>query len=305
MYTYFSHDMKHASNVCKRLTALSLSVVLLLFQTGCATHPYYLPPPLSEEARAKIGAVAIVSAEFVSEMKFFAHSRGRVSGAAKGMAFEPSEPIGFFWFPTGSAPSGPAAPGAAGGYAAAIVLGLILVGLLASEVYRAATAVSAEEVEKTESNLRTALMDLQIQKSYAEGFLRTAAEQVPLTFTLIEEAGPKTADERPDYGHLKAQGVDTVVELSVLSIGFEGGGGKDPLLWLLLDARVRVIHIPDGTVLYENMLQYRSAKRHFTQWVSEDGMVFSEELGSGYATLSEKIVEEVFLRCDLAPAKIR
>jgi hypothetical protein len=106
-----------------------------------------------------------------------------------------------------------------------------------------------------------------------------------------------------NYGYLKEKGIDTVIELSVLSIGFEGKGGKDPLLSLLVDVRTRVLSVSDGAVLYQNKLEYRSAKRKFTEWISDKGKLFSEELDRGYGTLSEKIVEELFLRYDLTAKK--
>lgn len=276
-----------------------------MFQTGCATQPpYKLPPPLSEEVRARLGTVGVVSADFVPETRLFAHSRGRVSGATKGMAFEESTAPSIVPVPWGgsSSPSAPGAPGA--GYAAAVLLGLLVVGLVVGEVYRAVTAIPAEKVKETESNLKKALIELKMQESLKKRFFQTAREQSAFNFVLIGEGGPKTTDEILNYGRLKEKGIDTVIELSVLSIGFEGTGGKDPLLTLLLDARTRVLSVSDGAVLYESTVEYRSAKRKFTEWISDNGKLFSEELDTGYGTLSEKIVEELFLRYDFTPRKV-
>jgi hypothetical protein len=286
------------AEVLKRFTVVFLSIALLLFQVGCATHPYHLPPPLSEEERARLGTIGIVSADFVPETQLFTCTRGRVSGAAKRMTFGASTAPPLI-VPVGT--SGPGPPGASLvlGVFLAVVVGAVMV----EEVYRAATAIPAEKVKEIESNLKKALIELKMQESFKKSLLQTAREQSASNFVLIEEGGPKTPDEILNYGHLKEKGIDTVIELSVLSISFEGKGGKDPLLSLLLGVRTRVLSVSDGAVIYENKLEYRSAKRKFTEWISDKGKLFSEELDRGYGTLSDKIVEELFLLYDFTVRK--
>jgi hypothetical protein len=293
------------AKVIKSIIAISISVALLSFQTGCAARPYQLSQPLSEGERERLGTIGIVSADFVPETKLFTYARGRVKGAAKGMAFEVSTYPPPIFFP-GAGGSSSAPVGSQGG-AVAILLGLILVPavcvVIGKEVYRAATAIPAEEVKEIESKLSKALIELRMQESLKKRFFQTAREQSALNLVIIEERGPKTTEETLNYGNLREKGIDTVIELSVLSIGFEGKGGKDPLLSLLLDTRVRVLRVSDGAVLYENKLEYRSAKRKFTEWISDEGKLFSEELDRGYGTLSDKIVEELFLVYDFTAKK--
>jgi hypothetical protein len=291
------------AKVLNRLTAASLLISLLLFQTGCAvrSETYHLSPPLSEIERARLGTIGIVSADFAPETKLFAHSGGRVSGAGKGMAFERGTSFAFIPSPGGT-PSNGSYMGNGGG-PAVILLGLLAAGLVIGGIYRVATWIPAGEVKDIESNLKNALIDLKMQESLKDRFFKTARNQAPYNFVLIGERGPKTADEMFHYGSLNGKGVDTVIELTVLSIGFEGKGGKDPLLSLLLDTRTRVLSVSGGAVLYENKLEYRSAKRKFTEWISGKGKLFSEELDKGYGELSEKIVEELFLRYELTPGK--
>ena len=213
-------------NVFERLIAVLLSISFLLLQTGCLAHSdiYQIPPPLSETARARLGTIGIVSADFVPEARFFAHSSGRVIGATQGMAFEPGTSFSAVPIP-GRGPSGGSSMGG-GGEAAAIFLGLAAAGLVIGGVYRLATWMPAEEVQKGEANLKNALLGLKMQESFKERFLKTARDQAAYKFVLIGEGGPKTADEILQYGSLNEKGVDTIIELTVLSIGFEGQGGK-------------------------------------------------------------------------------
>jgi len=209
-------------SVLERLIAVFLSIVLLLFQAGCADLPYRLPPPLSEEARARLGTIGIVSANFAPETKLFTYARGRVRGAAEGMAFERRGGPAFGV--PGGLSGGPGAGGAA----------LLLLGILAGAaaiygVYRMATAIPAEQVKEIESDLKKALIELRMQESLKERFFQTARQQSAFNFVLVREGGPKTIDEIVNYGHLKEKGVDTVIELSILSVGFEGGGTNQTL----------------------------------------------------------------------------
>jgi hypothetical protein len=183
------------------------------------------------------------------------------------------------------------------------LLGLVAVGFLIAEVARAVTAIPAERVQDAESRLKNALVELKMQESLKKTFIQMAREESAFNFIPLEERGPETADELLDYRHLKEKGIDTVIELSVLSIGFEGAGGKDPLLSLLVDIRIRVLNVSNGAVLYENMLEYRSIKRKFRGWISVEEKLFSEEIDKSYRILSEKMVEELFLRYEFAPKK--
>jgi len=101
-----------------------------------------------------------------------------------------------------------------------------------------------------------------------------------------------------NYEHFKEKGIDTVMELTVLSIGFEGKGGEDPDLLLLVDVKTRVVGVSDAAILYENKLEYRSPKRKFTKWIKNEGRPFIEELGTAYSSISGKVLEELFLNYD-------
>jgi hypothetical protein len=292
----------YRAKVIKSIIAISLSIALLSFQSGCASLPYQIPPPLAEQERSRLGTIGIVSADFIPEPKLFTYSRGRVRGAAEGMVFKPSTGVPPIFFPSRSASSGMAS-GESAAAGAALFIGIGIIFLIGSEIYRAATAIPAEKVKEIESDLKKALIELMMQESFKEKFFQTAREQSAFNLVLVEGGGPKTPEEILNYGNLKEKGIDTVIELSILSISFEGQGGKDPLLSLLLDARTRVLSVSGGTVLYENMLEYRSARRKFTEWISDEGKLFLEELDKGYGKLSEKIVEELFLRYEFTTGK--
>lgn len=289
--------MKTGNNrALRRIIATFLPIALISFQYGCAELPYRLPPPLSEAQREELGTIAVVAADFAPQAALFTHSWGRVKGAAKGMTFDHEGGGVAFPFPLGSGSSEPVLYGAPG--AAAVFVGIIAVGALIYAGHRAATATPAEETEKADSDLKKVLLQLKMQESLKERFVQIAREQTGFDFIGIEDEGPKKPDDILKYDHLREKGFDTVIELSILSVGFQGGGGRDPLLSLLVDARTRVFSVSGGAIIYENKLEYRGAKRRFTEWLSDKGRLFCDELDRGYLTLSEKMVEELFLIYD-------
>jgi hypothetical protein len=65
---------------------IGLAALLLLGQVGCASQPYMLPSPPSEQVRAQFGKVAVVAPRFVPPTAFETPARGGVAGAGRGMA---------------------------------------------------------------------------------------------------------------------------------------------------------------------------------------------------------------------------
>jgi hypothetical protein len=279
--------------IMQRLIALFLLIAFLSFESSCS-RPYLLPSPLSEGTRAKLGNIGIISSEFLPESELFTFAKGRVSGAAKGMAGGAAVGAGTVL------QSGRSAPGLAGLFVLVIAAGAAAAGAVIGGIYGTATAIPSEKVGEIEACLKKALIELKMQESLRNVFFEKAKEQTNFNFILIEEGGPKTPDEKINYEHFKGKGIDTVIELGVLSIGFEGKGGKDPDLLLIVDVRTRVVSVSDATVIYENKLEYRSPKRKFTEWIKDEGRPFIEELGTAYNSISEKIVEELFLNYDFS-----
>ena len=281
------------TGITHRLIALSLLIAFLSFESSCS-RPYLLPPPLSEGTRAKLGNICIVSSEFLPESELFTFAKGRISGAAKGVAGGAGTGAGIV-LESGRGATGLAALGVLVIAAAAAAAGAVIGG-----VYGTATAIPSEKVEEIEACLKRALIELKMQECFRETFFENAKGQTDFNFVLIEEGGPKTPDEKINYEYFKGEGIDTVIELAVLSIGFEGKGGEDPDLLLLVDVRTRVVRISDATVIYENKIEYRSPKRKFTEWIKDEGRPFIEELGTSYNSISEKIIEELFLNYDFS-----
>ena len=109
----------------------------------------------------------------------------------------------------------------------------------------------------------------------------------------VPDAGPAASDCVVDYRGLEAEGIDSVVEISVLSVGFKGEQwGSRPPLYAFLDARVRRFRTGDGKLVEEKELQYRSGERQFSEWMADGAALLEEEFEAGYGDLAERIAVE-------------
>ncbi|MCX7914580.1 MAG: hypothetical protein N2511_08350, partial [Thermodesulfovibrionales bacterium] len=215
----------------RSLTIIFLSLSLLVTPFGCANITVY-PPPLSEETRAKLGNIGIVSAAFIPESNLVAFTKGLTSGAVKGLA---------------GGTIGGAASGALATMTFASPLGILfgpailiatavgaLSGGVAGTIVGFTESIPAEKAKEIETAITTALTELKIQDTMRSHFLKVSSEQTQHRFVIIDELRPTTIEQKVNYSYLTAKGINTVLELSVLSIDFEGKGGKDPSLGLLI-----------------------------------------------------------------------
>jgi hypothetical protein len=276
-----------------KLAAIWLSMALLIVQMGCAIPPpnNRLPAPLSEHVRSRLGTIGIVSARFIPQSDFHTFAKGELRGAAKGV-------LG------GSALGAYLGAGTALGGTGDSLVGLLLLpflviggaalGGLVLGTAGAMAAVPKEKVREIEATINSALADLKIQETMRDRILKVASEQNQ-KLAIIEEQGPIAPDEGINYWSLANRGIDTVLEVSVLSVGFEGVGGPTVALAFSMTVRTKLIGVADGTVLYEHKLTYRSAEREFTDWVVNNAQRFRDEFDRSYQAVAEKIVEDLFL----------
>lgn len=177
----------------------------------------------------------------------------------------------------------------------ALVVASTTVGALVGGVYGAVAAEDAETVQEAEAVLTQALDNLGMQEALRGHVLEEARKQTPYPFVLLKDQGPVTSGEAINYRPLATQGIDTVLELRMESIGLDGEWAVDPPLAILMDVRTRLIRLEDGVLLYHYTFPYRSGVHLFTKWAAHDAQLFREGLDSGYQTLAREVVEELFL----------
>lgn len=281
----------------RHLMITGLSIVFLLGQVGCATGPYLLPPPPSELVRGRLGTIGVVSAQFTPRAELPPPAKGGGAGAGRGMATGAGK---------GAALVGKLASGCVG-EGCAIVLLMIpaaIIGGVVGGVAGAASAVPAEAVADAETALKSALADLTIQETLRGHILRIAKARTPHAFVLVTEHGPSAPNGNVSYRSLASQGIDTVLETGVLTLDLVGEWDVNPPLALVMAVRTRLIRVTDDAELYAHTLEYLSGFRTFTDWAADNAQPFRNELSLAYQSLSEKIVEELFLLYLLPEASV-
>lgn len=272
---------------------------MLLAQSGCA---HRAPSPSGPE-RDRVESVGVVSAKFLPEVVLDLPAKGRVDGAVRGAG------RGFLaWAGVPLRVGAEAMRGCSGQACGYVAIGMLAVatasgtvGAVVGGVEGAIRAMPAGEARRIEEATRH-LADLKIQETIRDRVLEEAEDASGCTVLAVPDAGPTATDCVVDYGGLAAKGVDSVVELSVLSVGFKGEKwGKRPPLSVFLMVRARRYRTEDGRMLEEKELSYRSPERQFSAWM-EDGAVHMEEaFETGYGELAEKIAGEVICPPGMEP----
>jgi hypothetical protein len=277
------HIGSHFSSSVK-LIAVSLLILLLVGQSGCATtKPYTLPPPPSEAVRTELGTVGIASARFLPKVEML-KPKGKASGAAAGAG------IGAGGMIEGGAMTADHDP-------LGLLLGLALapVGAVVGGVVGAVEGVSSKQRNEAEDAINKAVSQLKIQATMKDYILRVAQQQTGYHFVDLDGQGPETPEGKVDYSSLANGGIDTVLEISVPAFGLVGTKGINPPLAFFMSLQTRLVRTKDGAVLYEQKLEYRNAQRTFTAWAAKNAEPFRVEFNRCYQSLAEKVVEEIFL----------
>ncbi len=148
--------------------------------------------------------------------------------------------------------------------------------------------------EEIETNIKKVLSTLMLQEGVRDNVLRIGQAQTGHSFVLLNNLGPTILGEEISYQPLKSDGIDTILELTVETVGWTG---KDfdaisPPVSLFMTARTRLIRVSDDRVLSSHIDRYKGIERSLSDW---DDQVFREEIDYASQWLGERIVARVFL----------
>jgi hypothetical protein len=304
-----------------RLSLILLAILALVFPSGCATTPSkpsqpgsfdyaptdYMraaPPVPSMAVRQKLGSVAIVPAQYAPSSNFYNFAKGPLASAAAGAG--------------GSVLAGGTAGGitavitpAAAAYAAPVLIVMLTIStavVAVIEGIHGAKEAAAVPAEKTQLQMKSAIDEavsrLDSQDALARRLTADAQKDDRVRLQSVEAAGPSAPDKRPGYEQLSKEGVDTILEVGINEIGFDGcgkgftqakcpGGSDKPQVFLFMIARARLVRVADSAELYVNEFRYDSPPRTLAEWVAADASAFAEELEHGYGDLADRMNDEV------------
>ncbi len=237
-------------------------IIALIAVVGCASPraPTYvlLPPPPSEEVRAQLGAITVITTNQPATANFTQPmGKGRAAGHGGWVGF---------W----SAPAYGAAVGE--GYGAVAGLFLSPVTGTAGAIYGVVAGMSQKEYAQVCDTLQKTLKetDLPVRMRAA-----VATELAPLT---------------PQSGNLLA-----TLEIIPKRIGLVGPQDIEPPLIFECVVQARVRRTADQTELFVAEFSYTGSQHTLREWAAQDGAAFRDELAKTCAWLPALIVEQVFL----------
>jgi hypothetical protein len=279
------------SAVSPHSAVAGILLLVLLAPQGCG----HLAPSRSDQRLEKTETAGIVAARFLPEVRLDLPGKGRLDGAVRG--------AGRGFLTGASVPLRVFAEGMSGchgegcGYAAIGILAVAAasgsIGAVVGGVHGAIKAIPADEARKIENATRE-LATLRIQETMRDRILEEAEDRAECRFVSVPDAAPPSSDCVVDYRFLAERGIASVLEVSVLSVGFNGEDwGSNPPLSVFLSVRVRRYRTEDGRMLEEKELGYQGARRKFVEWMADGAALTEEEFHRGYAHVSEKVVREM------------
>lgn len=280
--------MPYSRSVARRKSTLTGAILLVLLTglAGCAqpTHvPRLLPAPPKESVRLGLRSVALVPGRFPPKFDVVdGPAKGVGQGAARGALLGVAYTLG------GGAFGGPI------GLVASVFL--TPVGAVGGGIVGGVTAESASKVEERVAAAGRSLLARQIQDDLVVRVAAIGREQTSSTFTLLADRGPRSPGELADYRSLVMEGIQAVLEISVVELSLRGRTGEiDPGLSLAVAVKTRLVRTDDDAQIYANSLTYSGGKgRTLVEWL-DDAEQLRIEVDRACEIVAEKIVDEVFL----------
>ena len=131
--------------------------------------------------------------------------------------------------------------------------------------------------------------------------VRDNLEQSPdklgrLMFVKFSDAGPTTPEEKVTYQSLVTQKIDTVLEITVTSLGTQSSDkwDIDPSLATFIKARARLVRTKTNAVLEDNTYVFESEARTFSEWSADNGRPLAESLTQGYQQIADQVFHSFF-----------
>lgn len=267
---------------CRVPLSIGAAALLSLAPSGCATHRVEVTPqllPLTAEARARLGTIGIVGGGAASIS--LSKPRGRWASTAAGAGEGAAVGLGL---PLGS--SDPWAP--------FVVLGVTAVGTPVGAVVGYFKGTSAQEVMQSEQHLRSTIAQLHVEDLICNQLLQTLRTNTPYPAILISttNATAKTAADTADS--LAKQGVDTLLEATVLELGLLGEHSRRAPLRSFVVLRVRLVRVADGVGLFEQTRTCESGSLTFKDWSADGARAFRQEIAASAARQAQDVVRELY-----------
>jgi hypothetical protein len=241
-----------------------------------------LPPP-EETCDTRLGTIGVVPALFLPKAKV------RTPGG---------------WAKEGAKSAGKAVNGvaqvAAGGGELGVCIFIVAapfaagIGCLAGIPKGLKQAVPDDEVEEMRGVITNAIVELNIQETMSAHVSKTGLELTDCDFDLLKGQGPISPDEELNYSFLNGDGIGSVLEVSVRSVGFKTGTGGNPNVFLFLTVHYRFVRTGNEEEVFSKDLYWISDKYlKLADYVDNDSRLLREEFDRACEEISQRIAKKL------------
>lgn len=276
--------------VSRPRTAASLPAVVLAAGLWGCTTPATLPlaPHLpSTQERAEFGTVGVTAARFAPRDVWLNHAEVRDDEDPSVAAVVGGGTLGALF---GAVMLGP------GGVIALpflIPLGIAQAGENANR--HNAMTISHEAADMIETCIGGGLLSRDVPERARDRLVAATKRETDYAAVAVDGHGPLAPAATVSYRALAAQGIDTVLEVSILQAGLTGGFGDHLYLQPFLHAQIRLVRTADDSEVFQRQGWYSAAPRRLIELCADDARGLQSSLDQIYDTMAMAVVEDVFL----------
>jgi hypothetical protein len=155
-------------------------------------------------------------------------------------------------------------------------------------------SVPEDEVEEMRGVITNAIGELKIQETISVYLSKTVLELTDCRLDLLQGKGPTYPDEELNYRFLKGDGIDSVLEVSVRSVGFKSGPGGNPNIFFFMTVHYRLVRTGDEEEVFSKDFYWFSDKYlKLADYVDNDSRLLQEEINRSCEKISERIAKRL------------
>lgn len=281
-------------------TILAWTCIFAITFAGCGANRSSVSAEGSRSGTVRV--LAVVPAESVPEFNVVRMGNSRVVGALQGAG------RGFLDGVAAVAHGAGGLHGGGGGGGDVVVLAVFVAVMLSVGTVNAViggvkgsrVAAPYEKVSDPDEATRKRFASLRIQEGLARLVEKEARQRLPIPVFLKEIPAGSDGDGERTLRELKESGVDAALRVGIGRVGFEGQIGNDRPLSLAVTMRAQVVRTADGTTVFDETLEHRTAEIPQEEWVRDDFIRLMRELDDGLRDLANRCASDI-LAAGLVP----
>lgn len=168
-----------------------------------------------------------------------------------------------------------------------------VVGGLTGSIVGAVQANPSEAAEMQSKELMLKLAGMQLQDGLRANLMVNAKTKNNTRLLEIQVPNCSSLDNDNDQA-LVTNEVRTTMSANINYIGLKGSWDNDPSLKLLIKAQVALRKLDTEKNYYNNEFVYEGDEKKFSEWISQDGDILSDEIHKGVLYLADKIANTLF-----------